>query len=619
MIQNIYYILRRITFLHIFLQALKDFYYKFNKFKLSFYIQKECQTSILHDFKKRNKSEKILKDYINNTEINLIGNNCQILYCNTKDFTLCEVVLLAHWDPQDQIDPYVIYQAKHLKSLRKKIILCSARLLKKLPEEKDVFDAIVCRTCDGYDFTSWKACLELFPSLYKSKELTLCNDSVFGPFNSYKHLYDTMSSIQCDFWGITYSTEKIPHLQSYHIVCLQNTLRSQAFKDFFKSVPLESNRNTAVKLELSFSLWLELHGLKCACYRRFKSKISPLLYPMLTLEHGIPVIKRELFKYSTWTQWQNHLEKFNYPLYLITNYFYRIGLDISSSLCPGLRSKTWPPSVFQRQESFPLRSNIPSTHLKTAIILHCYYTETLKKIVPYLDVLPHNFHLLISTDTEEKSHTINSIISRLQLDTKVIRVVPNKGWDIGPFFNAFTDIIFDYDLICKLHAKTSTNLSEYKSQQWRNIIFDSLIGDKQRVEDIIALFNNHNELGMLLPPSPPFLAVKFGSNYKLCKKILNNLQINISQKESIDFPVGAMFWARPLALKPLFDLDLNFNKFDTTNSTHRDGTLAHALERCFLFSCCASGFKWCRISPVPYRNILTNPNNFNRGGWTINS
>lgn len=619
MIHKVYSILHHIVFFNIFLQILKNIYYKINKFKLSFYVKNECQVNILQDLKNKNKVKKELKNYLNHKKIKQIGNNSQIIYCNTNDFTLCEVVLLAHWDPQNQIDPYVVYQAKYLKSLGKKIILCSANLLKNLPEEKEVFDVIICRTCDGYDFTSWKACLELFPSLYKSKELTLCNDSVFGPFNSYKHIYDTMSSVKCDFWGITYSTEKIPHLQSYHIVCLQNTLTNQAFKDFFQSVPLDSNRDSAIKLELFFSLWLELHGLKCACYRRFKSKISPLLYPMLTLEHGVPVIKRELFKFSTWGQWQNDLERFDYPLHLITNYFYRIGLDISTSLCSGLRSNTWPPSVFQRQESFSFYSNISFTKLKTAVILHCYYTETLKKILPYLDVLPSNVHLLISTDTEEKSRTINSIISHLLLDNKIIRVVPNKGWDIGPFFNAFKDIIFGYDLICKLHTKTSTNLPEYKSQQWRNIIFDSLIGDKKRVEDIVALFENHNDLGMLLPPSPPFVTVKFGFNYKLCKNILNKLQINISPKESIDFPVGTMFWARPLALKPLFDLDLNFNKFDKTNNNNRDGTLAHALERCFLFSCCASGFKWCRVSPIPYRNILSNPNNLNRGGWKISS
>ena len=617
MIKYIYFVFCFIVFLRTIVQILKNTYYKINKYKTKLYIKKEYQINILNDLLKNKKNVEHEINIYKNKRIEHIKNNCQIIYCTTNDFTSCKVVLLAHRDPQDIIDPYVIYQAKHLKSLRKKVILCSASLLKNFSEEKNVFDAIVCRSCDGYSFTSWKACLELFPSLYKAEELTLCNDSVFGPFDSYKHIYDAMSNVKCDFWGITYSTEKIPHLESYHIVCLQNTLRNQAFKNFFDSVPLDGSRNSTIKLELLFSVWLELHGLKGACYRKFNSTLSPLLYPMLMLEHGVPVIKKELFKFSTWPHWQTELERFDYPLDLITNYFYRIGLDISTSLCPGLRSTTWPPSVFQGQESFSFPSITSYSHLKAAVILHCYYTETLKGIVHYLDILPNNFHLLISTDTEEKSHTINSIFSRLQLDNKIIRIVPNKGWDIGPFFNAFKDIIFDYDLICKLHAKTSTDLPEYKTQQWRDIIFNSLIGNKERVKDIVALFSTYNNLGMLIPPSPPFLTVKFGFNYKLCQKILNNIKINISSKESIDFPVGAMFWARPHALKPLFDLDLNFNKFDTTNSIYRDGTLAHALERCFLFSCCASGFKWCRISPIPYRSILANPHNLNRDRYLV--
>ena len=572
-------------------------------------IKKECNVNLIKEISQ--KKDSIEKDIRNHVKIfynsTSIISSCEIVYCNSNDFASCKVVLLAHLDQQSLIDPYVIYQAKHLRSLGKKIILCSANLLTELPQEKNIFDVIVCRTCAGNDFTSWKVCLELFPSLYKAEEITLCNDSVFGPFGSYKHIYDSMTAIKCDFWGITYSIEKIPHLQSYHIVCLKNTINSKAFKDFFNAVPFENNKDTKVKLELFFSLWLELHGLKCGCYRKLNSKISLLKHPTLMLDNGVPIVKRKVFKFSTWIRWQNDLKKYNYPLQLITNYFYRIGLDISTSLCPGLRSKTWPPSVFQFQECFSLSSKSSYSPLKIAIVFHCYYTETLYKIRPYLDAVPNYFHLLISTDTEEKFHIINTIISDLHLDKKIIRIVPNKGWDIGPFFNAFKDIIFEYDLICKLHAKTSTDLSSDNAQQWRDIIFDSLIGNKKRVEDIATLFYNYSELGMLIPPSPPFLVVKFGFNYGLCKNILKNMNLKVSKKEAIDFPVGAMFWARPLALKPLFDLDFNFNKFNSTNVFHRDGTLAHAIERCFLFSCCSAGFKWCRISPIPYNRILANP------------
>ena len=71
--------------------------------------------------------------------------------------------------------------------------------------------------------------------------------------------------------------------------------------------------------------------------------------------------------------------------------------------------------------------------------------------------------------------------------------------------------------------------------------------------------------------------------------------LQIPPNEAIDFPVGSMFWARSAALQPLLDLRLGFEDFEDTNPQQRDGTLAHAIERSFLFSCCKAGYYWGRI------------------------
>lgn len=147
-----------------------------------------------------------------------------IPYGNGKDFSNSDVILLSHSDPENIVDPYVLYMARHLKQLGKKVILCSAASLIALPQETDIFDAIICRTCAGYDFTSWKAAFEAFPSLYEAKEITLCTDNAFAPIGSYVPVYQTMSSIPCDFWGMTFSHEIIPHIQTFHLV-----LRKKSF------------------------------------------------------------------------------------------------------------------------------------------------------------------------------------------------------------------------------------------------------------------------------------------------------------------------------------------------------------------------------------------------------
>lgn len=154
------------------------------------------------------------------------------------DCTNSEAALLAHWDPENIVDPYVLHMAHHLKQLGKKVILCSAAPLTTLPQETDIFDAIVCRTCAGYDFTSWKAAFEAFPSLYDAKEVTLCSDRVFAPIGSYAPVYQTMASIPCDFWGMTFSHEIMPHMQSFHLVLRKRALQHPAFKNFIAAVAI---------------------------------------------------------------------------------------------------------------------------------------------------------------------------------------------------------------------------------------------------------------------------------------------------------------------------------------------------------------------------------------------
>ena len=59
-----------------------------------------------------------------------------------------------------------------------------------------------------------------------------------------------------------------------------------------------------------------------------------------------------------------------------------------------------------------------------------------------------------------------------------------------------------------------------------------------------------------------------------------------------------MFWFRPQALRPLWQNDLAFDDFAPENG-QTDGTLAHAIERSFLYVCESQGFKWAKIDVLP--------------------
>ena len=57
-----------------------------------------------------------------------------------------------------------------------------------------------------------------------------------------------------------------------------------------------------------------------------------------------------------------------------------------------------------------------------------------------------------------------------------------------------------------------------------------------------------------------------------------------------DFPGGTMFWARPEALKLLFDLGLDGNDYPD-EPVPLDGTILHAIERLLPFVARQAGYR----------------------------
>ncbi|MDR2457215.1 MAG: hypothetical protein LBD41_01870, partial [Clostridiales Family XIII bacterium] len=85
--------------------------------------------------------------------------NAQIQFDKQQNYGGQKVALIAHWDPQNIIDPYVFYYAQNLKKFGYTIILCSANEVQDIDKTNNCFDAVIYRKNSGYDFSSWKAAL----------------------------------------------------------------------------------------------------------------------------------------------------------------------------------------------------------------------------------------------------------------------------------------------------------------------------------------------------------------------------------------------------------------------------------------------------------------------------
>lgn len=254
-----------------------------------------------------------------------------IIHEKENNFTNKDVILIAHWDKDNIIDPYVIFSAQHFKNIGKSVILCSACELQDISRENNIFDAIIYRTCNGYDFTSWKAAFEAYPSLYTANEVTLCNDSVFSPIGDYGKVYSIMSYIKCDFWGLTLSREIIPHMQSFHMVFRKKCLQHQAFKQIISSIAQDITRDSAIDYEIRIPLFLEINGLTAGCYRPYRLYLNIPYNPThlwyKCIRDGIPLIKREVFKIDInimlSRKWSMVEKMYPYTTQLIKNFLKR--------------------------------------------------------------------------------------------------------------------------------------------------------------------------------------------------------------------------------------------------------------------------------------------------------
>lgn len=257
------------------------------------------------------------------------------VYGEGTDFSATDTVVVAHWDPEGIVDPYVVHMCRCFKEMGRKVVLSSHAELKnpgdsqESPDWSRYVDAVLYRTCPGYDFTSWKAALHCFPSLTHCNELVLCNDSVFGGIGSYTPMHDAMRSVPCDFWGITMSREIMPHNQSYYLVFRPLAARSEAFARLFDAVPLSSDRERGISFETRLALWLNRHGLQSAVYAPV-SGVPDSCNPSLDLwrallARNVPMLKRAAFASQgrLMAGWQRELARRKYPVRYVRRYFSR--------------------------------------------------------------------------------------------------------------------------------------------------------------------------------------------------------------------------------------------------------------------------------------------------------
>lgn len=239
-----------------------------------------------------------------------------------------------------------------------------------------------------------------------------------------------------------------------------------------------------------------------------------------------------------------------------------------------------------------------------ALVMHLYYMDLLKESARYAGSMPETADIYILTGSPEKKPLIEEAFSKLPNRVK-IRITQNRGRDVGSFLVSTADLQEKYDLICFYHdKKTRDILPQTAGHSFAYKTAECVLSSRSYVENIIALFTAHPEIGMVSGLTPNhagyqgLLACEWGNNYENALALARELKLKvpISADHIPAAGMGDVFWYRTRAMAPMFRKSWKYEDFPE-EPVGLDGTILHAIERIYPFAVQEAGYLPARAMP----------------------
>lgn len=471
-------------------------------------------------------------------------------------------------------------------------------------------DIFIQRENVGYDFGAWKDGINKigYEEIVKYDHLVIMNDTCFGPMHDMGRIFENMESKNTDFWGLTkhkqrgykfpFASRSLPeHIQSNFISFSKCVVSSKAFKDFWENVTNQKNIKKVIKLyEIQLTPILKRNGFNYKIFiengsKEFDAPNIIFQKPHILIEHDAPFIKiKSMLTYQYKKYLTNLIELHSdYPIQFINEYF-------SRNMQPNQ-------SLLFNDKNIICDNNgkeniIDKSDLNAALYFHVPSVNIFEKYIELLPWSDLNVDLFITTDSDEKKKRLLDFISLSSIPKNALKeiiVLPDKSGDILPWFS-IQKRLYKYDLVGKFHTKQpadNTKLTYY------NPAFDIFRSIGINIHHIINDFCTNPTLGIVIPDYPCNIIkannILWQSNKKKIIALISRLKfkksISISSIRNPIMPIDNMFWYRPDALQPLFELDLTYDDF-TGKSQKREiaDTIAKVVEMLPVYVAWSEGY-----------------------------
>jgi len=221
------------------------------------------------------------------------------------------------------------------------------------------------------------------------------------------------------------------------------------------------------------------------------------------------------------------------------------------------------------------------------LVMHLYCEELFPKMHDYARAMPGHAHIILTTTDERRRDLLAHLFSDFPEGQVEIRVLENRGRDVASIMVGVKDVLMDHDYACYVHDKKSTHFKPYSiGEAFAKKCLDNVLISREYVLNLLALFEDNPQLGLLFPPEPdagPYYATlggEWGPNFGCTKALAGRLGISVPlsiEKEPIA-PMGSFYWFRPQAMRCLYAPDWTYADFPA-EPVATDGTLLHAIER----------------------------------------
>lgn len=220
---------------------------------------------------------------------------------------------------------------------------------------------------------------------------------------------------------------------------------------------------------------------------------------------------------------------------------------------------------------------------RVAIIAHVYYIDLLDEILECQSNIKLNVDVHLTVPREKLFELEEMVSGNL---TVTLHPCVNRGRDIAPFLSVMQSGALDhYDAVLKLHTKRSPHLLDGSIR--RKLLFAMLCGEPHATASILTAFQDP-ATGMVgwsgcYRTKPGY----WMGNEERVRGIASKMDAGAAAR--LGFFEGSMFWFRPSAFVALRELNLSPDDFEP-EAKQLDGTLHHAIERCFTIAARARGF-----------------------------